>query len=74
VAEAECTREALVPVMEKDELLAELAAAVVIVSVEVPDPPLSEGGEKVGVAPVGNPLAVRLTVPVNPFRGETVTV
>jgi hypothetical protein len=74
VAEAECTREALVPVIEKVELLAELAAAVVIVSVDVPDPPLSEDGEKVGVAPVGRPLAVRFTVPVNPFKGETVTV
>jgi len=74
VAEAEWTREELVPVTEMLELLAELPVAVVIVKVDVPDPPLSEAGEKVGVAPVGKPLAVRFTVPVNPFRGETVTV
>jgi len=55
------------------ELLAELPVAVETVRVEVPDPPI-EDGEKVGVAPDGNPLAVRFTVPVNPFSGETLTV
>jgi hypothetical protein len=70
---AECTRELFVPVIEIVELLAELPAAVETVRVEVPDPP-SEGGEKVGVAPAGKPLAVKVTVSLNPFRGATVTV
>ena len=73
VAVAERTREPLVPVMETVELLAELPVAVETVRVEVPDP-LIEDGKNVGVAPDGNPLAVRFTAPVNPFSGETLTV
>jgi hypothetical protein len=38
--------------------------AVVIVSVELPDPPCSELGLNVPVAPDGMPSAVRLTVPL----------
>ena len=35
------------------------------VMVELPDP-LTEVGLKVAVAPVGNPLALKVTVPLNP--------
>jgi hypothetical protein len=73
VAVAEFTREPLVPVMEMVELLAGLPAAVETVKVDVPDP-LIEDGEKEGVAPDGNPLVVRFTVPVNPFTAARVTV
>jgi hypothetical protein len=46
--------------------------AVVIVSVEVPEP-VTEGGLKEAVAPEGNPLAVKLTAPVKPFSAPTLT-
>jgi hypothetical protein len=48
-------------------------AIVVMVSVEVPEEAI-EAGEKVGPAPAGKPVAVKLTVPAKPFRGATVTV
>ena len=40
--------------------------AVVTVSVELPEPE-TDVGLKLAVAPVGNPLTPRLTVPVKPF-------
>jgi hypothetical protein len=43
-------------------------------SVEDPDPPLIEGGLKLATAPAGNPLTLRLTVPVKPPEGVTVAV
>jgi hypothetical protein len=43
------------------------------VIVELPDP-LTEVGLKVAVAPVGNPLALNVTAPVNPPEGVTVAV
>jgi len=51
------------------------AGVVVLVttfSVELPE--VNDVGFKVAVAPVGNPLTVRLTVPVNPLKGVTVAV
>ena len=62
----------LVPVMVMVEVPVGVVLAVVTVSVEVPLP-LMVPGEKLAVAPVGNPLALRVTVPVNPFRAPTVT-
>ncbi len=50
-----------------------VVAAVVTVSVEVPDP-VTEVGLKVPVAPVGNPLTVKATAPLNPFTATTVCV
>jgi hypothetical protein len=47
---------------------------VLTVIVELPDPPETELGLKVAVAPLGSPLALRFTVPVYPFTGETDTV
>jgi hypothetical protein len=53
-----------------------LAAAVVMVSVLLPaeaPPTVTDEGENVQVAPVGQPLArLRLTVPPNPYCGVTV--
>ena len=47
-----------------------MLADVTTVSVLVPAP-ATEVGEKDAVAPEGNPLAVKLTVPVNPPAAET---
>jgi hypothetical protein len=43
------------------------------VMVEDPEPE-TEVGEKLAVAPEGNPLALKLTLPVNPLDGVTLTV
>jgi hypothetical protein len=40
---------------------------------ESPEVPLVGLGEKIPVLPVGNPLALRLTVPAKPFIGMIVT-
>jgi hypothetical protein len=69
----ECVRLPLVPVRVSVEVPRGVVPAVVTVSVEVPLP-LIVAGEKLAVAPVGNPLALRVTVPVNPFSAPTVTV
>ena len=60
----------LVPVIVSVELPAGVLVVVVIVSVEVPEP-VTDAGLNDGVAPDGNPLAARLTVPVNPFKAPT---
>ncbi len=49
-----------------------MLAAVVIVSVEEPDPE-TEAGTKEAEAPEGNPLTEKLTVSVKPFNGLTDT-
>jgi hypothetical protein len=46
---------------------------VVTVSVDAPEP-VSEVGLNPAVAPVGNPLTLNPTVPVNPFNAPTFTV
>ena len=43
-----------------------------VVSVDDPEPPI-EVGLKLDVAPDGNPLALKPTLPVNPFNAVTVT-
>jgi hypothetical protein len=48
--------------------------AVVTVRVEEPDPPLIEAGLKLAFAPEGKLVALRATVPLNPFCAATVTV
>jgi hypothetical protein len=47
--------------------------AVVTLIVEEPEV-FTEVGVKLKVAPLGNPLALKLTVPPNPFTALTVTV
>ena len=52
-----------------------LLAALVQLSVLVPDPPITEVGDSVQVSPVaGETAAVSVTVPVNPLIGLTVMV
>jgi hypothetical protein len=43
------------------------------VNVEVPEDEMDDG-EKVAEAAPGRPVAVKLTVPANPFKADTVTV
>jgi hypothetical protein len=45
---------------------------VVMERVEEPDP-TTDMGLKVPVAPEGNPVTLKETVPLNPFNGETLT-
>src|SRR5581483_1561307 len=47
---------------------------VEMVSVDEPEPPLTAVGLKVPFAPAGNPLTLKLTVPLNPLEGVTVAV
>ena len=74
IAVVECVRAPLVPIIVTVELPAELPAAVLRVSVEVPDPPVMDAGEKEPESPEGIPLAAKFTFPVKPFNGETVTL
>jgi hypothetical protein len=45
-----------------------------MVIVDVPAPEATEAGLKEAEAPLGNPEAVKFTVPVKPFTLPTVTV
>jgi len=65
--------EPLVPLMVRVEVLAELPAGIVTVSVEVPDV-LTEVGENDAVAPDGKPLTDKSTALVNEPSALTVTV
>lgn len=47
---------------------------VLTVRVELPEPPVTEAGTKLALAPAGSPLALRLTVPVKPPLGVMVEV
>ena len=69
---AVCVRVPLVPVIVTVEFPAGLPV-VVIVSVALPDV-FTEAGENDALAPVGKPLAARLTEEVNPFNVPMVTV
>lgn len=74
VACAVLTTVPLVPVTVTVVFPPGVAAVVATVSVEVPDAPASVAGLNEPVAPAGNPLMLRVTVPVNPPKGVTVTV
>ena len=63
----------LVPVIVSVYVVLVVLNLVVIVSVEDPDP-VSDAGLKEEVARLGRPLTERLTVPVNPAPGISVTV
>ncbi len=73
VTVAEWVRVPLVPVMVKVELPVGVVAAVVMVMVEEPEA-VTDDGLKLAVAPAGNPVALKLTVPLNPPEGVTVAV
>ena len=70
---AECVRLPLVPVTVSVEVPVGVVLPVVTVIVEGPLPAIV-AGEKLAEAPVGKPLAVRPTVPVNPFSAPIFTV
>ena len=46
---------------------------MLIESVDEPEP-TTEAGMKVGVAPEGNPVTLKDTLPAKPLREETLTV
>ena len=69
--EAVCERLPVVPVMVAEKLPVEVVAVVVTVMVAEPVAGL---GLKLALAPVGNPLALRVTSPVKPPNGEMFTV
>jgi hypothetical protein len=69
---AVCVSEPLVPLMVRVELLAELPAGIVTVSVELPDVRI-EVGENEAMAPDGRPLTEKSTTPVNEPRASTFT-
>jgi hypothetical protein len=56
------------------ELPGGVELVVETLKVELPVPPLMEVGLKVPVAPVGKPLTLSDTAPVNPLTGETLAV
>ncbi len=73
VTVVEWTVEPLVPVIVIVDVPTGVVLAVVTVMVEEPEP-VTDGGLKEAVAPVGNPLAVKVTVPVKPLSAVIVAV
>ena len=69
---AEWVKLPLVPVMVMVEVPAGVLPAVVTVSVDAPLP-VTLAGEKLAVAPAGNPVAAKFTTPAKPFRAPMVT-
>jgi hypothetical protein len=74
VTMAVCVRAPLVPVMVTVELPVDVLAVVVMVRVELLPPGVIDVGLNVGVAPVGRPVALKVTAPVNPFNAVALTV
>jgi hypothetical protein len=70
---AECVSDPLVPVIVIMGLPVGVLAVVVMVSVELPDVVMYVGAKE-GEAPVGKPVAAKLTWPLKPFRAATFTV
>jgi hypothetical protein len=71
---AEWVRTPSVAVIVSGKLpLGVVPAVVVMLRLELPEP-ITEAGVKVGVAPAGRPLTLKLTVPAYPFRAATVAV
>src|SRR5260370_36918462 len=73
VTVVEWTVAPFVPVMVIVDVPTGVVLAVVTVRVEEPDV-VTAAGLKEAVAPVGNPLAVKVTVPANPFSAVCVAV
>ena len=77
VVEAVCASVPAVPVMVSERARGVALVVVFIVKVDDPEPVIEEGVKPPLVTPLGNPDSLptlRLTAPVNPLRGETVTV
>jgi hypothetical protein len=73
VTVAVCVTLPLVPVIVNVDVPAGVLPVVVTVNVEVPAP-VTVPGEKLAVAPVGNPLALSVTTPPNPFNDPMLAV
>lgn len=74
VTVVECESVPDVPVIVSVYVPAAVAAVVLTVRVELPEPPATDAGAKLALAPAGSPLALRLTVPVKPPLGVIVVV
>ena len=59
----------MAPVTERLKFSVGVEDALDTVSVEEPEPPLTEEGLKLAVAPLGNPLTLSATVLLNPPCG-----
>jgi hypothetical protein len=68
-----CVTLPLVPIIVNVDVPTGVLPVVVTVNVELPDP-VTVAGEKPAVAPAGNPLALSVTTPVNPFTAPTLAV
>jgi hypothetical protein len=62
-----CVTLPLIPVIVSVDVPTGVLPVVVTVNVEFPAP-VTVAGEKLAVAPAGNPLALNVTTPVNPFK------
>ncbi len=62
------------PVTVKVDVPNRAVLSVVTVIVDVPEPPATEAGLKMALIPLRSPLTLKVTVPVNPLAGLTVTV
>jgi hypothetical protein len=63
----------LVPVIVNEKVPVVVLFPVLTVNVDEPEPD-TDVGLKLAVAPDGNPLTLKFTVPVNPPEGLTFTV
>jgi len=68
-----CVTLPLMPLSVNVEVPTGVLPVVVTVNVEFPAP-ITVAGEKLAVAPVGNPLALNVTTPVNPFSAAMLAV
>jgi len=73
VAEAVCTRGPLVAVIVNGYVPPEVEASVDTFITEVPEP-ATDVGVNVALAPVGNPLTLNPTLPLNPPLAVMVTL
>jgi hypothetical protein len=62
-----CVKIPLIPLIVNVDVPTGVLPVVVTVNVELPVP-VTVAGEKLAVAPAGNPLALSVTIPPNPFR------
>jgi hypothetical protein len=68
-----CVTLPLIPVIVSVEVPTGVLPVVITVNVEFPAP-ITVAGEKLAVAPVGNPLALSVTTPPNPFNAPMLVV
>jgi hypothetical protein len=77
VVEAVCVVVPAVPVIVSERAYGVALVVVLIVNVDDPEPEIEDGLKPPLVIPLGNPFSLptlRFTAPLNPVRGETITV